>query len=65
MVCMIDVMLVKKCNCGDFNANARLLLDVMATEFSRDISYRGKLFDYCPWCGRVLENLRSEDETVL
>jgi hypothetical protein len=56
-----EIMVHKFCNCRDWNNNMRKIDNVFtfaAFHGGEDKlnGYDGKIFEYCPWCGKKLGN---------
>jgi len=47
------------CNCEDWERGIASLEELALMAFFRGILYDGKIFKYCPWCGRRLDHYRG------
>lgn len=46
--------IIKECGCLDWRENIGIINGMLSTLATHGIQYRGKLFNYCPWCGKLL-----------
>ena len=46
--------MIKECDCPDWRKNISIINGMLVTLSVHGIQYKGKIFNYCPWCGKLL-----------
>ena len=58
---------MKDCDCADWQKCSPQIDAIMTLAWNHGIQYTGKVFVYCPWCGKRLAETDTEkgktDET--
>jgi hypothetical protein len=53
---------MKYCDCSDWKPNIDLVNGSCNLAFIHGLEFTGKVFEYCPWCGKKLEEIKDESE---
>jgi hypothetical protein len=53
---------MKYCLCDDWQENIRILDGIFGSARIHGVTYNGKFFVYCPWCGTALVEPQTEEE---
>ena len=47
------------CGCKDYEENIKKINAITDASFLLEFRYRGKSFEYCPFCGKKLEEIKK------
>ncbi|MDA3808630.1 MAG: hypothetical protein PF440_12050 [Thiomicrorhabdus sp.] len=45
----------RRCNCADWDKFMKQIVDAQVFHALRGVKYAGKVFKFCPWCGKALD----------
>ena len=51
------------CDCRGWYDNMGLINEIFVFAHTHNIHYKGDVFVYCPWCGKLLEGREKYAET--
>jgi len=54
-------IILKDCDCDDWRLDMNQINSFILFAFSHGITYKGKQFRYCPWCGKEREINNEEN----
>ena len=46
--------MIRKCKCKDWKRDMPNIIGMSVMMQNHGMGYRGKIFEYCPWCGKKL-----------
>jgi hypothetical protein len=54
--------IMKHCNCDYWKEGLRCVNSCISISDMHGFGYKGKIFDFCPWCGQKLEDVEDIKE---
>ena len=56
---------MKYCNCPDWKIGIKQIDSAIQFQYIHGIEYKGPIFNFCPWCGVILEGESKLDQSKI